>query len=258
MLTDDHTTSTGSPGAIEINPTDDVTDVDFEPSSTLAAPVAGKINETENPGRIAGGASSSAASTKSTSSSGGGFLGGLKAPQAINEIFDDTDTDTRWKIFQIVQRVRERQWFKTFRSPLEFCSTGNFARPTSKENLVERIRVNSQYFFTNYVLLFIAILAYSIITSPTLLLVIGVFVWMWLYATNHEEIRLFTLIPVSGRVKFAMLTTLTVLTLIYFAGSTITFAAGICAVVVFIHMVFHSSVNPEDVEDFDMLPHDLP
>lgn len=248
MLGDDEATTSHT--AIEITTS---IEPEFEPSSSLpSAPVLGKINEAENPGRI------SSTSTQQSSTSSGTTFAGVKAPQMINEFFDDTDDDTRWKIFKFVSKIRERQWFKTFRSPIEFCSTGNFARPASRENFVERMRVNSQYFFTNYVILCIVILSYSIISSPMLLVCFAAFIWMWLYAQNHEEIRLFTVIPVRGRVKYGLLTTLTVLVTLYMAGSTISFYAGICLIVILLHMMFHSSVNPEDLEEFEMLPSDLP
>lgn len=253
MLGDDETNA-GNSTAIEIAPEPEFVTPDFEPSSSLpSAPVLGKINEAENPGKIA----SAATQSTSTSTNGSNFFSS-KAPAMINEMFDDADTDTRWKIFSFVQKIRERKWFKTFRSPIEFCSASNFARPASRENLVERLRVNSQYFFTNYVICCIIILSYSIISSPSLLICLALFVWMWLYATNHEEIRLFGKIPISGRVKYGLLITLTALVTIYMAGSTITFYAGLCSVLIFLHMLFHASVNAEDLEEFEMLPSDLP
>eukprot|EP01084_Bolivina_argentea_P210692 358517_1 len=76
-----------------------------------------------------------------------------QTPRAIlTEIMDD-DVDSSWKVLLLWRSIKQRKWFKTFRSPIEFCATKNFQRPTSKEEVVQRLQVNSKYFLTNYMLM---------------------------------------------------------------------------------------------------------
>lgn len=181
------------------------------------------------------------------------------APRAIlTELLDD-DIDSTWKLLALWKQFKQRQWFKTLRSPIEFCSTKNFKRPESKETVVQRLQVNSKYFMTNYIILSSIVFVYCILSQPLLLLCLGVFAWMWLYATNHEEIKFAGgRIAVSGRMKFGLLTALTAFVVVYMAGSTIMFVFGLCSVAIFMHALFHSSVNPEDLEDFELLPTQMP
>lgn len=167
------------------------------------------------------------------------------------------DGDAKWKILSFYSHLRERKWFNTFRSPIEFCSSTNFSRPAGRDDIMQRVRTNSHYFFTNYILLAVLLLSYSIISKPSLVICIGIFAWMWMYANNNEEIRLFGRIALKGRIKFGILTCLTAFVFIWLAGGTIVFTISLAMLIVALHTIFHSSVNPEDVEDFDLLPTDI-
>ena len=67
-----------------------------------------------------------------------------------------------------VQRESIRSWG-------DFVDQAKFAKPSSPQEITERLKKNVAYFQSNYLVIVAVLAAYCIITSPLLLLAIGAF-----------------------------------------------------------------------------------
>merc|ERR1719242_2986555 len=63
--------------------------------------------------------------------------------------------------------VQERKWMATFRGIPELVSPTEFCRPPPNE-IMRRLQLNTQYFFTNYVALSVLLFSFTILTDPWL------------------------------------------------------------------------------------------
>jgi len=128
----------------------------------------------------------------------------------------------------------------TFYSSLQpvsdFIIPTNFSKPTSAEALY-RIKKNGRHFWANYCVITLVIIFISIITSPTLLIVMSLFVWMWSRVLDDQfkiaKLRL------KRKYKVGLMTALSVLGMIYFASGTIFWSLGTGVMLSTTHAAFH-------------------
>jgi len=110
--------------------------------------------EVELSGEIDSSQESQAGSSKSS------LLGGMSLPVPVN-----------------ISQPAVKEWFGKRRAnirPLgEFFNTSNFQVPPSAGRLTKRLYKNVEYFQSNYVMVFIVLVLYCLISSPLLLIVIA-------------------------------------------------------------------------------------
>merc|ERR1719370_1865007 len=80
-------------------------------------------------------------------------------------------------------------FYGSLRPIAEFVLPTNFSKPTSAEAL-QRLKYNGSYFWANYCALCGVIIVISIFTNPTLLLVMGMFAFLW-WKVFDDECTLF-------------------------------------------------------------------
>jgi len=118
----------------------------------------------------------------------------------------------------------------------EFVIPTNFSKPTTAEALY-RIKKNGRHFWANYCVITLVIIFISIITSPKLLVVMSLFVWMWSKVLD-DEFMLYKL-KLKRKYKVGLMTVLSVLGMIYFASGTIFWSLGTGVVLSTTHASFH-------------------
>ena len=130
----------------------------------------------------------------------------------------------------------------------EFFSTQHLAVPTPRQ-AVARVPANLRYFQANYLFVFLALALYSVITSPSLLVLavaMGLFSVYLLY-WRQEPIVLFGW-TVSDQHRVAMLLALSLLLCIFTsAASTLLWIGAFALVATMLHSIFW---NPEEVDLF--------
>lgn len=145
-----------------------------------------------------------------------GEIEGQNSSQTSGSIFDG---DVRTQMFNYASGLRQRSWIKTiryflrdflrflisYRSPLRFISTGNFSRPQSRTQIMSRVPLNLKFYMTNYILLAVLIMSYSILSSVSLLFLIAAFAWLWIWAMKQDEFRVGPVV-VTERMKILVLT----------------------------------------------------
>ncbi|CAD7094163.1 unnamed protein product [Hermetia illucens] len=82
--------------------------------------------------------------------------------------FSNITTKLPTSIGQILKQVR-----KDLRPVSEFFNVNNFKKPTSIQRLMNRLTRNLSYFQSNYICVFLILMAYCLITSPLILFVLA-------------------------------------------------------------------------------------
>merc|ERR1711916_348992 len=111
--------------------------------------------------------------------------------------------------------------------------------PKSKNELSERVSGNYSYFLTNYVIILLFMLAYSILTRPFLLIFLLAFCYFWLVVSKKEQINITDTIKIKGKVKYSIFITIALTLWILLAGNIIATVFLIFSVFVVFHMIFH-------------------
>eukprot|EP00494_Astrolonche_serrata_P006133 UN06150 len=91
----------------------------------------------------------------------------------VNEIVQTVG----WKnsLYIMKNAITGRNWLSTIRSFTEFGSPSHFQKPASRQEAYERLKLNSSYYLTNYLIMFFILVVVYIITSPFLLFsIIGI------------------------------------------------------------------------------------
>jgi len=116
--------------------------------------------ETKIEVELSGEIDSSQDSHSQAGSSKASLLGGMSLPVPVN-----------------ISQPAIKEWFGKRRAnirPLgEFFNTSNFQVPPSAGRLTKRLYKNVEYFQSNYVMVFIVLVLYCLISSPLLLIVIA-------------------------------------------------------------------------------------
>lgn len=140
----------------------------------------------------------------------------------------------------------------------DFAAPTRFSRPT--EDWLQRVKQNVAYYKSNYGVLFIGFLIFSIVSNPVLLIVLSLLAGAWTYLLamrpRQDDGSLYP-VTVAGRTlsgfeQKASLTGLTfIMLMITSLGSTIFWALGVSFVAVGLHAALHTTEFHEvDTEDF--------
>ncbi|KAF5284002.1 hypothetical protein FQR65_LT13636 [Abscondita terminalis] len=102
------------------------------------------------------------------------------------------------KFFQIPQLPQANEWIQerkqNIRPWLQFLQTANFKLPQSFPRLSRRFTKNIEYFQSNYIFVFLILIAYCLITSPLLLFaVVGSLYVGYQLSKRHAENKKFIL-----------------------------------------------------------------
>merc|ERR1719273_2045517 len=140
--------------------------------------------------------------------------------------------------------VSERKWMATFRGIPEFISPTEFCRPPPNQ-IMRRLQLNTQYFFTNYAAFACLLFSFTILTDPWLffgMLLIG---YGWMYAAKQP--RLFNL---EGKKKFGAMCLITTILLILLGfHETILYTLALGSGLTFVHAIMHKI--PDAMEDYE-------
>lgn len=118
----------------------------------------------------------------------------------------------------------------------------NFSKPTADEVLY-RMQKNGRYFWSNYCVLILIITCIAIVTSPIILIVLSVFVWMWSKVLD-DGFKPFKL-KVKRNIKVGGMTILSFIGMIYFASGTIFWSLGTGVALSTIHAALYSVPRDE-------------
>merc|ERR1711916_78512 len=111
------------------------------------------------------------------------------------------------QFYSTLTALKNRRWIATIRSPIDFGHYKKFSLPKSKNELSERVSGNYSYFLTNYVIILLFTLAYSILTRPFLLIFLLAFCYFWLVVSKKEQINITDTIKIKGKVKYSIFIT---------------------------------------------------
>ncbi|KAK4877937.1 hypothetical protein RN001_010443 [Aquatica leii] len=105
-------------------------------------------------------------------------------------------SQTNQKFFQFNQLPQAKEWIQerkqNIRPWLQFVQTSNFKLPQSLPRLSRRFTKNIEYFQSNYIFVFLILIAYCLITSPLLLLaVVGSLYVGYQLSKRHAENKKF-------------------------------------------------------------------
>jgi len=139
-------------------------------------------------------------------------------------------------------------FYGSLRSVSEFLLPKNFSKPSVTEAL-QRLKYNGKYFWANYCTLFAIITIISVITNPTLLIVIIIFTFMWSKVFDDN----FTLVKqkIGRKKKTAFVGALSILGLVYFASGVIFWSLGSSVFLAATHASFHLPLGEDTTEQLD-------
>jgi len=141
---------------------------------------------------------------------------------------------------------------KNLRKWGNFFDKSRFSIPKKSSQVLSRLKKNVKYFQTNYILIFLLLTLYCIITNPFFLFVIGICIGLYLYAFywRSAPFKIGSHI-VTDKEKAISVATITLI-LFYFAsvGSTIFWLLGATISVILIHSLFY---NPSDEANEEFL-----
>eukprot|EP00823_Brevimastigomonas_motovehiculus_P006279 TRINITY_DN514_c0_g3_i1.p1 TRINITY_DN514_c0_g3~~TRINITY_DN514_c0_g3_i1.p1 ORF type:complete len:184 (-),score=6.04 TRINITY_DN514_c0_g3_i1:343-894(-) len=133
--------------------------------------------------------------------------------------------------------------FKLAPRPIDlFVHPRNFSKPDSVNQAKERIERNLLYFFSNYCIACLLIIAYSLLLRPWLILILAGLVFVWKFSLDHDVIPLGNVYELKGQTKLIVLSVVTFLLVFFFAGPVLFMVVGICVCVVVAHALFHGSL----------------
>lgn len=152
------------------------------------------------------------------------------------------------QLFQLFILLKDRRWIATVRSPVSFFHMKEFGLPSSRNDLQTRITSNSNYFLTNYVILLLLMLSYSILTRPYLLIFMALVVYLWLVVVKKGDIHITENVKIGGKMKYALFFSLTALFWLLLAGKIIAVVFSTFFVLVLAHVVFHKTITANNTE----------
>nr|CAB3265386.1 prenylated Rab acceptor protein 1-like [Phallusia mammillata] len=149
-----------------------------------------------------------------------------------------------------------RDWVNKRRQTIqpwsEFINTTKFRKPTSAANLSKRAVKNIQHYQTNYIFVFTGLIVYCIITSPLLLIAIGVFLGACyiIHVKNEQQnIKVFGH-EFSHAQQYAIAAAFSFpLFFIAGAGAAVFWVLGVSLVLIAIHASLHISPEEGTAED---------
>jgi len=167
--------------------------------------------------------------------------------QAAMFMYKGTMEEMREKVKEIFSKWREDNLsFKSMRSWGQFFNRTKFSFPKIMD-IPNRVKTNVTYFQVNYLVVFIIILLYAILSNPWFLFAIAIIGAMWGYVFQwREQPIMIASHEVSYKEKVIALSVVTVISF-YFASvsNTIFWLIGATLTVVSIHALFYSPIEEE-------------
>merc|ERR550525_153580 len=176
----------------------------------------------------------SADMTQNVSSAAGNILKGTidSAVEQTGSIATNKNVVARVK--DTFKFIHERKWMATFRGIPEFVSPSEFCRPPPNQ-IMRRLQLNTQYFFTNYVAFSCLLFSFTILTNPWLFLGMLVIGYLWMYAAKQP-----TLFNLEGKKKFGAMCLITLILLILLGfHQTILYTVALSSGLSFVHAIMH-------------------
>jgi hypothetical protein len=148
----------------------------------------------------------------------------------------------------VVKYVSQRNWRKTLRPLDKFLSPTHFGYPATATEAKARTFRNLQYFQSNYVAFSCLLSVFSILSSPTLLLVLFGLIGLWHYLNSRDKIFLPAGLILEKEAKFMLGAVITSILVFMFAGSTLFLIIGISTSCTGLHAVSNKAITEEEAE----------
>jgi len=163
--------------------------------------------------------------------------------------FNNTLETSAPEVSGLLTKLQQRDWRNTLRSPIIFFSPRYFSKPRTSVEATTRIEHNITFYLTNYMIICMIITLFSILSEPTILILIVILGFVWNYSMKQEVIHIGST-ALSGRTKMITLATITGLLVFIFAGSVIFSIVGLCSCIVLAHSLFNDrgGINPNSLE----------
>jgi len=155
---------------------------------------------------------------------------------------------------KISQFITNRKWLNSFRSLPEFLSPVQFSLPKLNE-IWNRLEYNVPHFLTNYILIILIIMSFTILTKPWLFCGILIIGYIWTLASSRDSITIGSF-KVENNRKFGVLCLLTVGAMLFLGfHETIMVSFAIGSILSSIHAIFHKIPDNivDEENDFDIL-----
>ena len=133
-----------------------------------------------------------------------------------------------------------------------------FYLETNPSLVLDRLRSNFSFFYLNYIILSVILLATAIMISPTSLLSIALLGGLWFYVMKVTQDG-YTIagVQISNKVATFSMTVVTVLCLVYFLSSVFLWTFSTTALCVFSHSALRDSNSHRDDNDAVEMTGDL-
>lgn len=177
---------------------------------------------------------------------GTGFAEGAITGVLVDTLIDDDASQSGWmaKLKLVKSAFLARNWMNTMRPVSVFLGPSQFKKPVGKSEVVSRLQSNLPYFFTNYVLVFIIFLIFTIITSPLLFFSVCIIGYGWYWANGQEMLSLGP-VKLEGKTKMITLSVATLIAILLVAGSSIVWVLALTGVMSAGHAIMHTGALPE-------------
>lgn len=147
----------------------------------------------------------------------------------------------------VFSRVRSSPYLEHFRSIREFTAQEGFSRPLSYDEVTTRLELNIKYFAANYALVGILLLTYSILSSPTLLIFLIAYFFLYRYLKTAKVIKVGRY-EIKGQTRLIGSTVVLCVLFVLVAGSTIVWLIAATALFSMGHAVAHEAMLDADLE----------
>lgn len=120
--------------------------------------------------------------------------------------------------------------------------------PKSTTEVLTRVESNARYFTSNYALVCLLTMTYAVIFKPVLLFLTIFLSGAGYYCFTRDVVQVGSY-SLQGRQKTLAFSTVALVGIILFAGSTIFSVLSICLILVTLHAAFHTSVPNAEVRN---------
>jgi len=135
-------------------------------------------------------------------------------------------------------------WWSSFRSVTEFLAPSAFKKPASKGQLCARLTHNVPYYCTNYIMVWCVLLLFTVLTSPSLFVLMAMITYGWMWAQRQESLG-FGSLAIAGKTKTIFVSSLATLAVLFFAGSSIVWIMCLTLGIAVLHASMHSLKDSE-------------
>jgi len=164
----------------------------------------------------------------------------------------DSLNSSNAEVQSLITTIKQRDWKRTLRPPSVFINPRCFSKPRTSTEAATRIEQNVSYYFTNYIIIVGLVTLFSILSSPSILILLLALAALWSWSLKYDTLTLVGH-TVTGRTKNLALGGISLVLLFIVAGSTIFSIVGLCSVVISIHALLNDrgglSITDENAGD---------